>query len=136
MCLSNGFSRQPYMVSSPVNRHTNLTVVNYKSYSCCRVCTPVKAFLYVGLSSCLLAACVRFLCQLPSDLSILSCLLREGWIPLSEQYSPASFGFVKLFTSFSCAFWEENNTAFHKCHTVAKVHPQIKNWNKSVSHYK
>lgn len=102
------------------------------SYSCCRVCMPVKELLNVRLSGSLLAACVSFLCQLPSDLSILSCLLREGWIPFSEQYPHASLGIVKVFTSSSCAFWEGNNTAFHKYQTMAKLHTQIKNWT-SVS---
>lgn len=119
-----------FQTSKQAHKFDNL--MNDVLYSCCRVCMPVKRLLFAGLSGSLLAACVGFLCQLPSDLSILSCLLREGWIPLSEQYPHASLGFVKLFTSSPCAFWEGNNTAFHKYQTMAKLHTQIKNWT-SVS---
>ncbi len=75
---------------------------------------PVYEFLYVEFSGSLLEACVSVLCQLPSDLSILSCLLSEGWIPLTEQYPHASPDVVKVLTSSSVAFREGNNTFFHK----------------------
>lgn len=100
-------------------------------YSCYRVCMPEKGLLYVRLSGSLLTACVSFVCWLPSDLSILSCLLREGWIPLCEQYPNASLDFVKVFTSSSCTSWEGNNTAFHKHQMMAKLHTQIKNWTSA-----
>lgn len=83
----------------------------------------------------------QFLClQHVSALSA-SCLLtshsqmftQSGWIPPCEQYPHASFGSVKLFTSFYYASWRANNTAFHKKQMMAKLHTQIKNWHKSVS---
>lgn len=84
------------------------------SYSCSYVRTPVKGLVCVGLSGSLFAACVSVLCQLPSDLSILSCLLREGWISLSEQYPHASLGVFKICTSSSLCLWEGKITASHK----------------------
>lgn len=70
-----------------------------------QVCTPVKGLLYMILSGSLLAPCVSFPHQLPLDLSILPCLLREGWIPLSEQYPHASLGIFKALTS-SWWWWQ------------------------------
>lgn len=116
----------------PVTRRLNLTISELYVLLMLQVCMPGKGLLNVRLSGSLLAPCVSFLCQSPSDLFILSCLLREGWIPFTEQYPHASLGSVEVFTSSSCAFWEGNNTAFHKYQTMAKLRTQIKNWT-SVS---
>lgn len=64
--------------------------------------------------------------QLASDLSIVSCLLRVGWIPVSEQYAHASLGFVKHFTSSLFAHGAGNNIAFHNYQTVVKATHRLK----------
>lgn len=128
---TNGWTFSNSVSRCPVNRHTDLTVNEWWVLLMLRCCMPVKGLVYIYVCVCagpslsLWATCVTLLRHLPSDLSILLCLLREGWIPLCEQYPHASFGFVKVFTSSSCAFWEVNNA----CQTMAKLHTQIKNWH-------
>lgn len=68
------------------------------------------------------------MCQLSlptalGPLSIFPCLLREGWIPLSEQYPHASLGVFKAFISSS---WR-----WQSCIHRLKTGPH-RVWHKSV----